>query len=143
MENLPDPVVSFFQAYERNIVAGDTPALLAQFADPFLFAGPQGTKIVSATDHAKALPGRRELFQRHGHQSSSLADFHPIPLSSRYVLVLTKWRMTFAGAASQPREIVVDSAFIVDAGAETQKIIVYLASEDIVEMLKNFEIAAA
>ena len=137
MEYKPDLVESFLRDYERNIAAEDIPALLAQFADPFLAAIPQGAKIVSAADHAKALPARRDFFDHAGCKSSTLVSAQPIPLSSRYTLALTKWRVTVAVAQSQPKEIVVDTAFIVDTGDGACKIILYLPAADIMALLKD------
>ncbi len=141
MENPLLSVETFIRDYAGNIVDGNMPALLAQFADPFLAATPQGTKIMTVADFAQVLPGRQQLFDRMGCQSSSLANLHPIPLSARYILALTKWRMTFATAQSSSEEILVDSAFIVDIGAEPFKIILYLAADDIMALLKQQGIA--
>ncbi|MGA2571502.1 MAG: hypothetical protein ABSF23_13365 [Terracidiphilus sp.] len=137
MDNTLSSVESFIRDYARNISAGNGAALLAQFADPFLAAMPQGAKVVSVAEHAKALPGRREFFERSGFRSTSLVSLHPIPLSSRYTLALTKWSMTFAVAQGAPREILLDSALIVDTGVDPFKIILYLAAEDLATVLKD------
>jgi len=143
MQNISDPVELFFKTYEQNISTGNIPALLAQFADPFLAAIPQGARVVSAADYAKALPVRHELFHRLGCRSTSLVDLHPIPLSSRFTLALTKWRMVFDGTESGPRELSIDTAFIVDTGTGAPQIVLYLPNEDIMEVLKNHGIAPA
>ena len=137
MENQLRSVETFLREYERNVVAGNMPALLAQFADPFLAAVPQGTKMVTATEHSRGLPARRQFFDRIGCKSSSLADVHTIPLSSRYTLALTKWRLSFAEALNTPQEILVDSAFIVDVGGTELKIILYLAADDMIALAKE------
>jgi hypothetical protein len=72
-----------------------------------------------------------------GCKSSSLVDVHSIPLSARYALLLTKWRMNFAVADSTQKELLVDSAFIADTSAEAFKIILYLAGDDIMALLKE------
>ena len=130
-------VETFIRDYEQNIAAGNMPAFLAQFADPFLAATPQGAKIVTAADHAHALPARQQLFDRMGCKTASLVDLHPIPLSARYTLVLTKWRMAVAGTPNSPDEIVFDSSFIVDTGVDEFKIIFYLANQNLVEVLQQ------
>ena len=122
---------------KRDIAAGNMPALLGLFANPFLAATPQGAKIVTAADFAEALPARKQLFDRMGWKSSSLVDVHSIPLSARYALLLTEWRMNFAAADSSRIELLVDSAFVVDTGTEAFKIILYLAGDDIMALLKE------
>ena len=142
MENQLDLVLSFLRDYERNIAAADIPALLDQFADPFLAAIPQGVKIVSAADHAKELPARRNLFDRAGCKPGRLVSAHPITLSSRYVLALTKWRWAFAAAHAEAKEILTDAAFLVDTGAGPPKIVLYLPATDMVAALKEEGIPA-
>jgi hypothetical protein len=141
MENSLLSAETFIRDYERNVAAGNMPAAFAQFADPFLAAVPQGAKIMPVADFAQGLPARKQLFDRMGCESSSLANLHPIPLSARYTLVLTKWRMTFAVAQSSAKEILVDSAFIVDTGGAEMKIILYLAADDIMALMKQRGIA--
>jgi len=137
MENQLRSVETFLRDYERNVIAGNMPALLAQFADPFLAATPQGTKTVSAADFAQGLPARKQLFDRVGRNSSTLADIHTIPLGARYTLALTKWRFSFAQTQDNPQDILVDTAFIVDTGAGEFKIILYLAGDDVKALIKE------
>ena len=59
MHELEMQVEQFFRAYERASNAGDVPAMLPQFADAFLAAGPQGAACVRAEDFAKILPKRQ------------------------------------------------------------------------------------
>lgn len=137
MENQLCSVESFMRDYEHNVAAGNLPALIEQSADPFMAATPQGAKTLSAADFAKSLPARRQLFDRTGRNSSTLADIHTIPLGARYTLALTKWRFSFEQAQNGPKEILVDSSFIVDTAGGEFKIILYLAGDDIMALMKE------
>ena len=143
MEIKSDAVDSFLREFERNIASGDVPALLALFADPFLAATPQGAKMVTTSDYAKALSARSGLFERAGCKATSLVSVQPVALSSRYALALTKWRWVFAGEHAQPKEVFADTAYIVDTGVDPFKIILYLPAEDIMAVLKRNGFATA
>ena len=58
-------------------------------------------------------------------------------LAARYVMAATQWKMTFVRTGAKPEEIVVDSIFIVDTGSNSPKIILYLANQDIMQILKD------
>jgi len=141
MPQTENAVEGFFRAYEDNINSGDVAALVAQFADVFLAANPQGAQPVRASDFALALPKRKQLFDRLGCQSTSLVALWPTTLDARYTLARTRWQMTFGSSGSEPQEIVVDSHFIVDTSGDAFKIIFYLANQDIMEILKEKGIA--
>jgi hypothetical protein len=130
------PIQRFFQNHEQLSSEGDIPALVALYADSFLVAGPQGAKCVRAADFAIALPKRKQFFEDLGSKSTTLAGLEEIPLDARYVLVRTKWKMTFSRNEAEPQQISVDSTFLVDTGPEGFKIILYLANQDIMEILK-------
>ena len=45
--------------------------------------------------------------------------------------------MRFARGQGEPQDVAVDSVYIVDRGAETFKIVFYLANQDIMLVLKE------
>lgn len=135
--NVDTPIQRFFQTFSELSSSGDIPAIVAQFADPFLAAGPQGAKCVRAADFAPALPGRKQFFDNLGCQSTSLVSVEEIPLDARYVLAKTRWRMVIAPQQGESQEIFGDTAYLVDAGEKDFKILLYLASHDFMEELKQ------
>jgi hypothetical protein len=137
------PVERFFHAFEQNSSTLNTPALLSQWADTFLAAGPQGAQPVRAADFALALPKRKQLFDSLGLRSTALASLHETRLDARYTMAATQWRMTFARAQGDPIEILAASVFILDTSAEDFKIVFYLASQDIFALLKENGLTSA
>jgi hypothetical protein len=135
MEPITTATERFFRAYEANISSADIQALIAHFADVFMAAGPQGTQAVKASDFALALPRRKQMFDSWGCQTTALASLRETPLDARYVLAATQWRMTFARDNNDPQDVVVDSVFIHDTAAD--KIVFYLANQDIMQVLKD------
>lgn len=142
MTELLNSIESFFREYERNSASLDFSAVVSQFADPFLAAGPQGASVVTAGDFAAALPARKRLFESMGYQSTALVSLQQIPLSARYILVRTQWRLKFTGSDKCPKEIVANSAFLVDTGEATFKIALYLTNEDMMAALRSQGILA-
>jgi hypothetical protein len=141
MDQPSTEVARFFQTYELLISNDDIPALVSLFEDVFLAAGPQGAKSVRAEDFALALPKRKQLFDKLGCQSTVLISLHETALDGRYTLAKTKWRMTFHQPTGN-QEVVVDSTFLLDMGRRDPKILLYLASQDIMEILKDRGILA-
>ncbi len=134
---------AFFHDFQQRNASGDVAAIVAQFAETFLAAGPQGSNCVKATDFALALPKRKALFDSMGHTSTELLSLDETPLSSRYVLARTCWRMTFQPTGSDPTNLEVESIFLVDIGSQPPRIALYLACQDIFELLRQRGIAPA
>jgi hypothetical protein len=131
----PQTIEEFFLTYQHDSDSGDIPILVAHFAETFLAAGPQGAQPVRAADFALALPKRKQLFDAIGRQSTALVSVQPIPLDSRYTLARTRWRLTFA--RPNPLTIHVTSDFLIDTGGDRFKILLYLANQDIMQVLRD------
>ena len=136
------PIARFFESFARQSNSIDTQSQVAQFADTFLAAGPQGAKCVRATDFAVALPKRKQLFDSLGCQSTTLISLEETSLDARYVLARTRWQMTFSRPNGEPEQVMADSTFIVDTAADEFRIVLYLANQDILQVLKDRGISA-
>jgi hypothetical protein len=126
----------FFALYARDNNDGDITKTVSHFADPFLSAGPQGTQCVRVAEFAAALPRRKQLFDKLQCQPTELVDLHETALDDRYVLAWTQWRMMFAHE-SGPVELLVDSSFLVDTGGQEPKIAMYMAHQDIMQVMRE------
>ena len=96
MQPSNDAIETFFREFEQRSDRGDIPALLPQFADTFMAAGPQGAQCIRSADFALALPKRKQFFDSLGCRSTALVSLDYNRLDVRYVLAKTRWRMTFA-----------------------------------------------
>jgi hypothetical protein len=134
MTNVTTSLAAFFASWQHNRDTATTDNL-AQFADTFLAAGPDGAKPVPAAAFGPALAKRRQLFAQLGCLSNELLSLDETPLDSRYTLARTRWRMTFSrpGLADEPFEVA--STFLIDT--RTQQILVYLAHQDILALLRE------
>ena len=132
-----NPIEQFFRKFERNTNLGNLDALVSQFADVFMAAGPDGASAVRASDFALALPKRQKLFDELGRQSTTLDSISQTKLDPRYTLVETEWRMVFVSAERLRNEVLASSAFIVASEGEEMKIVFYLAHRDIMAILRD------
>lgn len=136
MDQPSGAVARFFQTYELHRNSNNIPAMVSHFAETFIAAGPQGAQCVRSADFALALPKRKQLFDSLGCQSATLVSLQETQLDARYVMAKTKWQMTF-GQNGNTRNIVVDSTFLLDSGADGFRILLYLPHQDIMQVLKD------
>jgi hypothetical protein len=132
----------FFKDFEHNSSLSEIGALISQFAETFLVAGPQGAQVVPASAFALALPRRKKQFDEMGCQSTDLISLRETTLGNHYVMAETEWQMTFARGEKSPEEIRVASTFIVYTGDEQPKIVFYLPQHDVMALLKNRGVGA-
>jgi hypothetical protein len=138
MINHETAVGRFFHSYAQKSSEDDISALVSQFTDPFLSADPHGSRCVRVEDFAAALPKRKLLFDRLGCKPAVLMNLHETQLDARYVLAKTTWRFDFAHANSEEAEqVLADSTFLIDTGEEEFKIVMYMAHQDIMQVLRN------
>jgi hypothetical protein len=131
------PLEHFFKSWELNMSTGNIPALIADFADVFMYARSQGTQSVRASDFALALPKRKQLFDKVRCQPTVLVSLIETKLDSCFTMAQTQWCMTFAKDESDPQQILVDSTYIVRTVNGVFKIVFYLVHQDIIEILNE------
>jgi hypothetical protein len=128
-------LAGFFDTFQHNSNHGAQADNLAQFAETFLAAGPDGAKAVPAALFGPALAKRKELFDKLGSRGTELVSLDEIQLDTRYTLARTRWRMTFVRPAVPDEQLEVNSTFLIDT--QTQQILVYLAHQDIFALLRQ------
>jgi hypothetical protein len=143
MQQSNDAIEQFFRTFESNASSNDTAAQVAHFADVFMAANPQGAQTVRASDFALALPKKKQLFDKLGCRATALISLRQTRLDARYTMATTRWRMTFAQNQRQPQDVMADSTYIVDTETDPFKIVFYLASQDLMQILKERGIAPA
>lgn len=89
-------------------------------------------------DFAAALPKRKLLFDRLGSKPAVMVSLHETQLDARYVLAKTKWRFDFVYSNSgEPEQVFADSTFLIDTGGDEFKIVMYMAHQDIMQVLRD------
>jgi len=141
MQQPSEAIERFFRIFESNASSDNVDAVVSQFADVFMAANPQGAQAVRSSDFALALPRKKQYFDSLGCNSTQLVSLRQKRLDARYVMASTQWKMTFQRPETEPRDVVVDSVFIVDTGGDAEKIVFYLANHDLMLILKERGIA--
>ena len=129
-------VEAFLRAFEHIGNQHDVAALVSRFADTFLVAGPDGARVVKASDFAQVLPKRQQMFEQMGHRSTKLDSAVVTELDGRYVMAETKWRMTFAHGEGQLSDVLLGSTYVLDTKNELE-ILLYLTHQDITTVLRE------
>jgi hypothetical protein len=132
-------IQDFLRAFEHTGNQHDVAALASRFGDPFLVAGPDGARVVKASDFALVLPKRQQMFEQMGHRSTKLDSAVVTELDGRYVMAETKWRMTFAHGEGQLSDVLLGSTYVLDAKDELE-ILLYLTHQDITTVLRELGI---
>ena len=130
-------IETFFREFEHNSNLSETGAVISQFAEAFVVAGPHGPQVVPANAFALALPRRKKQFEEMGCRSTDLTSLRETTLGNHYIMAETEWKMTFVRGEKSPEEITVASTFIVYAGDERPKIVFYLPQHDVMAILKE------
>lgn len=129
METISSRMAEFLESFERSRKE-NAEAHTALYAETFLAGGPDGARCVRAEDFLKALPRRKEMFERAGCRRTELAGVTETPLGERYSMARTKWRMFFEREGGRMEVVEVESTFIVDFGGGATRIVAYLAHDD-------------
>ena len=137
MDQSGTAIQRFFNTFEINNSGADIPTIVSQFADPFMAAGPNGSQCVRAADFALALPKRKQLFESLGSKSTTLLSLDESPLDARYVLAKSRWQFNFDSHQSGKQQVTADAVYIVDTAGGMPKIVLYLANQDIMAVLKE------
>ena len=143
MQQSMDAIEQFFRTFESDASSNNTAAQVSHFADVFMAASPAGAQAVRVSDFAMALPKKKQLFDQLGCRSTVLSSLRQARLDARYVIANTQWRMTFAQNEHEPQDVTADSVYIVDTGTDPFKIVFYLASQDLLQVLKERGIVPA
>jgi hypothetical protein len=136
VEHTTQAIQDFLRAFEHTGKQHDVAALVSRFADTFLVAGPDGARVVKASDFALVLPKRQQMFEQMGHRSTKLESAVVTNLDGRYVMAETKWLMTFAHGEGQLTDVLVGSTYVLDTKDEL-KILFYLTHQDIMTVLRE------
>lgn len=126
----------FLREYERSSGTNAEPTV-GQFADVFLYAGPQGAQVVEAAAFRKAIPKRKKMLEEMGHRSTKLVSFCEERLDESYVMVKARWRFEFDGGEERGVPVETGSVFLVYTAGEEWRIVMYLAHEDVVAVMRE------
>ena len=135
--NTVSPVVKeFFERYEHGSNTLDLDIIASEYDDVFMFADPNGVRVVEKQRFLGALPARREFVKSHGHQFTKVVSCTDSPLDERYVLVRVQVLMHFAQASAPPVDAHLDSTYILYLQENSPKIVFQLEHQDLQQAMQ-------
>lgn len=107
------PVVQqFFEQFERSRNTFDVAAVDSQYPDAFMFAGPDGPRVIQKTALLDFFSQGREFFKTLGHKKTELVSLDETRLDEHYARVRAQFVWRFEKAPAPPIDVEVDSTFI-------------------------------
>ncbi len=127
----------FFEGVEQASNTLDLELIDSQYADQFIFADPNGTRVVDKQKFLPALPKRQDFFKSIGHQSTRILSLDETWLDDQYVMVKAHFLMEFKKASGQMIETEVDSTYFLFMKGDSPKIIMHVEHEDLQQAMEN------
>ena len=132
------PVIrAFFERYARGRTARDVELISYQYSDSFMFADPNGARVLEKAVLLTTWPKGFEFLRSQGHQYTKLTMLNETRLDEHYLLVRALFVWHFEKPSEQPIDIEVDSTFIVFACRGAFTIVFQQEREDFQEALRS------
>jgi hypothetical protein len=134
--NSSDKIRVFFEGVEKASNTLDMELIEAQYADQFIFADPNGTRVVEKQRFLPALPKRQEFFKSLGHQSTRILSLEETRLDDQYTMVKAHFLMQFRNSSEQIVDAKIDSTYFLFMKGDTPKIVMHMEHEDLKEAMQ-------
>jgi hypothetical protein len=128
---------AFFEEYEKVISDADVSKIAEQYADVFLFGGPQGVQCVKKDDFLKVLPRRKEYFASMGLLSSKVTSVDELNLDATYLLARTRWKMAFRQPNGMKKEIETSATYVLEKRNGKLAIVFQIDHQDLAVKVKD------
>ena len=129
-------IKKFFEGVEKASNTLDLDLIGSQFADQFIFADPNGTRVIEKQKFLPALPKRQEFFKSLGHQSTKILSLEETPIDKRYTMVKAHFLMTFEKTSGQITEARIDSTYILFMNGDSPRIVMQIEHEDLQQAMQ-------
>lgn len=130
-------IKTFFEGVEQVSNTLDLNLIDSQYADQFIFADPNGTRVIEKKKFLPALPKRQEFFKSLGHVSTKVLALEETPIDDQYTMVKAHFLMQFQKPAGQITEARVDSTYILFLKDVSPKIVMHIEHEDLQQAMRD------
>jgi hypothetical protein len=130
-------IQKFFEGVEKASNTLDLDLIGSQFADQFIFADPNGTRVIEKQKFLPALPRRREFFKALGHQSTKVFSLEETPIDDQYTMVKAHFLMEFRKSSGETAEVKLDSTYILFMKDDSPRIVMHIEPEDMQQAMKD------
>lgn len=128
-------VLDFLDAYQRGADADDPDIVRQCFAESFLNLDPRSCGPVLREALIQALPHRARLFGSIGVERLELTEVDETPLDENHTMVATTWSARFADDVSDAEPLTLPSHLLLRRQEGSWRIVVYLSSTDLAEVI--------
>ena len=134
--NPDNKITAFFEGVEQASKTLDLDLIDSQYADQFIFADPNGTRVIEKQKFLPALPKRQEFFKSLGHQSTRVLSLDETPIDHQYTMVRAHFLMQFQQSSGEIKDVNVDSTYVLFMKGDTPKIVMHIEHEDLKETMQ-------
>ena len=127
----------FFEGVQQASNTLDLSLVDAQYEDQFIFADPNGARVIEKQKFLPVLPKRREFFKSIGHQSTKVLSLEETPIDDQYTMVKAHFLMQFQKMPGHTVEARVDSTYILFMKGDTPRIVMHIEHEDLQQAMKD------
>src|SRR6185369_8108227 len=131
MKNVSQIVKMFFEEYEKGGNTLDLDLVDSQYADNFMFADPNGTRVVEKQKFLAMLPQRKGFFKTLGHESTKVISIEETKLDDQYMMVEADFLMQFQMSTGESVEAKLGSTFILHIQNEIPRIVFQIEHQDL------------
>lgn len=131
MQPVNESIKSFFEGIEKSSNSFDLDLIASQYEDMFMFANPDGTRVIEKQKFLSMLPKRWEFFKMLGHQSTKVLSLEETPIDSEYTMIRAHFLMRFEKESTPAIEIKVDSVYILYIKNDVPRIAMHIEHEDV------------
>jgi hypothetical protein len=129
-------IQKFFEGVEQASNTLDLDLIASQYADQFIFADPNGTRVIDKQKFLPVLPKRQEFFKSIRHRSTKVVSLDETVIDDRYTMVKAHFLMKFQKASGQIEEARIDSTYILFMKDDRPNIVMHIEHEDLKEAMQ-------
>jgi hypothetical protein len=129
-------VKEFFEQYELSRNTLELGLIASQYPDSFMWADPNGARVVERQAVLASLPRGQEFLKALGHKFTKVLSLDETGLDDHYMLVRVQFLWRFEKASAQPIDVKLDSTFILYINNGSPKIVFQHEREDFQQALR-------
>jgi hypothetical protein len=130
-------VRDFLARYERANSSSDVGVISALYAEIFMFAGPNGIRVINRADFLKLVPQRKAHFLSMGLSETTLASVDVHPLDSKYLQAKVTWRLTLRDRSGTRNLDAFATYVLIGVDGEELSIVFQLDHQDLATVIKE------
>jgi len=136
MNTASQVVKEFFEQYELSRNTLDMGLIASQYPDSFMWADPNGARVVEKQAVLATVPRGQEFLKSLGHKFTKVLSLDETGLDDHYLLVRVQFLWRFEKAFAQPIDVKLDSTFILYINDGSPKIVFQHEREDFQQALR-------